>query len=113
MSSVAALADDETIFVQMVAFSEPRWQLRRYLETMERLGLSELHLPELEKDRDGRLWRSVPNRRWYSDQRGETPGSQEVVLLHRKTAMQPSRSGHSDRVLPRPDLPSSGSLGSR
>ena len=29
---------------------------------------------------DGRLWRSVLNRRWYSDQRGDTPGSREVVL---------------------------------
>ena len=84
MSSVAALADDSTIFVQMVAFSEPRGQLPRYLETMERLGLSELLLPALQGENDGRLWRSVPNRRWYSDQRGETPGSQEVVLIHRK-----------------------------
>ena len=83
MSSVAALADDSTIFVQMVAFSEPRGQLPRYLETMERLGLSELLLPALQGENDGRLWRSVPNRRWYSDQRGETPGSQEVVLIHR------------------------------
>jgi hypothetical protein len=83
MSSVAALADSRTIFVQMIAFSEPRWQLPRYLETMERLRLSELRLPALDGQPDGRLWRSVPNRRWYSDQRGETPGSQEVVLLHR------------------------------
>ena len=30
------------------------------------------------------LRRSVPSRRWYSQQRGETPGSQEVVLFHRK-----------------------------
>jgi hypothetical protein len=83
MSSVAALADDRTIFVQMVAFSDPRGQLSRYLESMERLGLSELLLPALQGENDGRLWRSVPNRRWYSDQRGETPGSQEVVLIHR------------------------------
>jgi hypothetical protein len=26
----------------------------------------------------------VPSRRWYSQQRGETPGSQEVVLIHQK-----------------------------
>ena len=84
MSSVAALADEETIFVQMVAFSDPGWQLQRYLETMERLGLCEFLLPALQGLRDGRLWRSVPNRRWYSDQRGETPGSKEVVLLHRR-----------------------------
>lgn len=86
MSSVAALANEETVFVQMVAFSDPAWQLPRYLETLERAGLSEMLLPALKDERDGRLWRSVPNRRWYSDQRGETPGSQEVVLIHRKKA---------------------------
>ena len=86
MSSVAALADECTVVVQMVAFSDPRWQLRRYLETMEEAGLQETFLPVLQDEQDGRLWRSVPNRRWYSGQRGETPGSHEVVLIHRKMA---------------------------
>jgi hypothetical protein len=51
---------------------------------MEEAGLQEYFLPLLKGERDGRLWRSVPSRRWYSDQRGETPGSKEVVLIHRK-----------------------------
>jgi hypothetical protein len=84
MSSVARIADQRTIVVQMVAFSDPSWQLKRYLETMEEAGLAEVFLPSLAGEHDGRLWRSVPNRRWYSDQRGDTPGSQEVVLVHRK-----------------------------
>ncbi|WP_407167928.1 DNA methyltransferase [Bradyrhizobium sp. ORS 111] len=84
MSSVAALADRDTIVVQMVAFSAPDWQLPRYLEAMEEAGLTELFLPSLKGERDGRLWRSVPGRRWYSAQRGTTPGSQEVVLFHRR-----------------------------
>jgi hypothetical protein len=84
MSSVAALADRNTIVVQMVAFSQRRWQLPRYLKTLEEAGLEEVFLPMLKEKRDGRLWRSVPGRRWYSDQRGVTPGSQEVVLIHRK-----------------------------
>lgn len=84
MSSVAALADDDTVIVQMVAFSEPDWQLPRYLEAMEASGLAEMRLPVLKSDRDGRLWRNVPGRRWYSAQRGTTPGSQEVVLFHRR-----------------------------
>lgn len=84
MSSLAALADEDTVIVQMVAFSDASWQLPRYLETMEEAGFQELFLSALRHERDGRLWRSVPNRRWYSDQRGETPGSQEVVLIHRK-----------------------------
>jgi hypothetical protein len=84
MSSVAALADTRTVILQIVAFSEPEWQLPRYLETMEDAGLCEVFLPLLKREWDGRLWRSVPSRRWYSDQRGETPASQEVVLFHRK-----------------------------
>jgi hypothetical protein len=84
MSSVAALADKRTIIAQMVAFSEPSWQLPRYIEAMEGAGLQEMFLPALRGERDGRLWRCVPGRRWYSDQRGETPGSREVVLIHRK-----------------------------
>lgn len=85
MSSVASLCDRDTIIVQMVAFSDPSWQLKRYLQTMHDVGLSEAFLSSLEGKRDGRLWRTVPNRRWYSDQRGETPGSQEVVLFLRKS----------------------------
>jgi hypothetical protein len=84
MSSVAAIANRRTIIVQVVAFSEPSWQLPRYLQTMCECGLSEVFLPALKGTRDGRLWRSVPGRRWYSKQRGDTPGSQEVVLIHKK-----------------------------
>jgi hypothetical protein len=75
MSSVAALTDADTIIVQMVAFSAPDWQLPRYLEAMEEAGLSEMFLPMLQNEGDGRLWRSVPGRRWYSAQRGYTPES--------------------------------------
>jgi hypothetical protein len=110
MSSVAALADENTVIVQMVAFSEASWQLPRYLETMNEAGLQEVFLPTLQRERDGRLWRSVPNRRWYSDQRGETPGSQEVVLIHRKSrATQLFQQDRSDRFRLRRDRQELGS----
>ena len=83
MASIAAIADGSTTVVQMVAFSDAAWQLPRYLETMDDAGLTEVFLPVLQGQADGRLWRTVPGRRWYSDQRGRTPGSQEVVLIHR------------------------------
>jgi hypothetical protein len=91
MSSVAALADADTIVVQMVAFSAPEWQLPRYLEAMEEAGLSETLLPVLQNEGDGRLWRTVPGRRWYSAQRGKTHASQEVVLFHRKQRADQAR----------------------
>ncbi|MES0166213.1 site-specific DNA-methyltransferase [Mesorhizobium sp. M0027] len=87
MGSVAAVANRDTIIVQMVAFGDAARQLPRYLAVMAEIGLEELLLPSLQGERDGRLWRAVPGRRWYSRQRGETPASQEVVLIHRKKTL--------------------------
>jgi hypothetical protein len=84
LQSVAALCADDTMIVQVVAFSEPEWQLPRYLSVADDVGLRECLLPKANFTPDGRLWRTVPNRKWYADQRGETNGSQEVVLFHRK-----------------------------
>jgi hypothetical protein len=84
MRSVAAIADRNTVVLQLLAFSDAQWQLPRYLQAMEEAGLTEFYLPQLQGRNDGRLWRTVPGRRWYSDQRGSTPGSAEVLLIHRK-----------------------------
>lgn len=81
--SVAKLCDNNTIIVQMLAFARPETQLPQYLDAMAAAGLTEMFLPSLIGEHGGRLWRSVPNRKWYSEQRGETPGSKEVVLFHR------------------------------
>jgi hypothetical protein len=84
MQSIAAVCGKETTVMQVVAFSEPSWQLPRYLSVVDDAGLAEHHLPNLKGERDGRLWRSVPNRKWYAGPRGVTHGSQEVVLFHSK-----------------------------
>lgn len=63
LSSVAALCSTETTIVQVMAFSEPSWQLPRYLSVADDAGLSEFFLPNLRSVGDGRLWRSVPNRK--------------------------------------------------
>lgn len=83
--SIAAISGKETTIIQMVAFSKPDWQLPKYLEVMQRCGLEE-HRPwdtPLD-DEDGRLWRSVPSRRWHAHQKSHAPGAREVVLIHRK-----------------------------
>ncbi len=84
LKSVAALCDEDTVVVQVVAFSQPEWQLPRYLSVADDVGLQECLLPAGADTPDGRLWRTVANRRWYADQRGTTNGSQEVVLFHRR-----------------------------
>jgi hypothetical protein len=81
--SVAKLCSRKTVVAQMVAFSEPERQLSNYLEVMQDAGFKELTFPELANCRDGRVWRSVPNRKWYADKMGATAGSKEVVLFHR------------------------------
>ena len=86
LQSVAALCDRDTMVVQVVAFAQPEWQLPRYLSVADDVGLAECLLPTGTYTPDRRLWRTVPNRRWYADQRGSTNGSQEVVLFHRRRA---------------------------
>lgn len=79
LRSIAAVCDPDTTIVQVVAFANPDVQLPRYLSTASDAGLEEHFL-----DHSGqRLWRSVPNRKWYATQRGSTASSQEVVLFHR------------------------------
>lgn len=80
--SIAKLLDKNSLVVQMVAFSDPSWQLQQYLETMEQAGLKEVHLKGLAATTDGRLWRTVPNRKWYAEHKGTITSSKEVVLFH-------------------------------
>jgi hypothetical protein len=83
LCSIAAICTADTTVVQVVAFSEPKWQLPRYLATTAEAGFSEFFLPNVPDTRDARLWRTVPNRKWHANQKGRTSGSQEVVLFHR------------------------------
>jgi hypothetical protein len=85
--SLASIADADTIIVQMVAFSDPRRQLPRYLEIMSVAGFQEIKFDDWSNAADGRLWRSVPNRKWYASQRGAIGASKEVVLLHRLSGL--------------------------
>lgn len=84
-ASVSRMAGPATTIVQMVAFSEPEWQLPRYLDVMRECGLAEEVGWGIESG-DGRLWRDVPNRKWHAHQKPKSPGAKEVVLVHRKLA---------------------------
>lgn len=81
--SIAQVCDQNTLVVQMVAFSDASWQLPRYLGVMQDVGFAEIKIPILANSTDGRAWRSIPNRKWYADWKGATPSSREVVLFHR------------------------------
>lgn len=81
-ASIAQLMCRQSVLVQMVAFSDPSWQLEKYLAIMKKAGLVEIRHKMLQNDSANRLSRHVPNRKWYADQKGKTSGSKEVVLLH-------------------------------
>jgi hypothetical protein len=80
--SVAAISDKRTIVAQMIAFSERESQLGRYLQVMNEAGFEETHGGD-SSNVPGRIWRIVPNRKWYATRQGKTASSSEVVLFHR------------------------------
>lgn len=81
-SSVRAVIDNAGLVVQMMAFSDPSRQLPRYLDVMSAAGFKEVSFKELIGKELQRIWRDVPNRKWYAHQRGSTAPSKEVVLFH-------------------------------
>jgi hypothetical protein len=84
-ASISRICDPETVIVQLVAFSDARWQLAQYLEVMSDSGLIETQpWDAAHASSDGRVWRDVPNRRWHAQQKKRSPGAREVVLVHRK-----------------------------
>jgi hypothetical protein len=84
-SAVRNLVNEESLVVQLVAFSAPDWQLPAYLQKMEEAGFMELHAACDDAHLfEGRIWRDVPGRKWYAKHQGKTSSSQEVLLLHRK-----------------------------
>lgn len=83
-TAVRRILRSGALVVQMVAFSEPRRQLPRYLKAMHEAGFDEIRADvELGARRHSRIWRSVPGRRWHANFKGALPSSREVVLIHR------------------------------
>ena len=85
-TSLAKIANQDTWLVQMIGFSDPSWQLPGYLDVMKAAGFAEVRFKDLATSSDGRLWRCVPNRRWYAAYQESTSAtSEEVVLFHQLT----------------------------
>jgi len=82
-SALHSVSSPDTTIVQLVAFSDPASQLQRYLDAMDASGFREYLLSEHIDSEDGRLWRSVPNRKWHAHYKGRLASCNEVVLIHR------------------------------
>ncbi len=78
--SVRKIVARNALVVQLVAFSDTESQLPRYLAAMEAAGFAECNASGDGKDR---VWRSIPNRKWYCNIGEEQDSSREVVLFHR------------------------------
>lgn len=80
--SLREICDMETLLVQLVAFSDPTWQLKEYLNVMGEVGFREQSASALLSTPNKRLWRSVPNRKWHASVKGKTYSSKEILLVH-------------------------------
>ncbi len=81
--SLARIADHRTVLVQMIAFSDPSWQLSKYLSILQRAGFTEMRFASIANSEDGRVWRSVPHRKWYAEAGKRALSNREVVLFHK------------------------------
>lgn len=79
--SVRQVVARDAVVVQLVAFSEAESQLPRYLAAMELAGFAESDALAISDD--SRVWRKVPNRKWYCHNGREQDSAKEVVLFHR------------------------------
>lgn len=79
LQAIRSVMKSGGIIVQMIAFSNPRSQLRRYLANMDQAGFSELRVTS---GRPVRTWRNVPGRNWHANLKGETDSAREVALVH-------------------------------
>jgi hypothetical protein len=81
--SIAAVLDKRSLVVQLVAFSQPRTQLEPYLEAMRAAGFVETSVCGFAGSFE-RVWRIVPNRKWYARVKSGLPARKEVLLIHKK-----------------------------
>lgn len=81
--ALKSFLDPTALVVQMVAFSDPSWQVSRFLEAMDEAGYEEIMPQSLGIEHENRIWRDVPGRKWYAVIHGNLGTSKELVLFHR------------------------------
>ena len=83
-TSIYSAIHDDAIIVQLVGFSDHKKFLSKYLEMMSDAGYEEVPIITDKLNRIKRIWRNVPNRKWYHRTKSDAPSSKEVLLIHRK-----------------------------
>lgn len=89
--SIAKLLGPETLVVQLVSFADPRAQVEPFIEAMRTTGFEEVPLRQLGIDLEGRIWRRIPNRKWYIRFREDVPEGRELLIFQRLTGPRVAR----------------------
>ncbi len=82
-SNVNSVMKKNGLVIQIVAFNDMKQQFYGFLDAMAESGFEEIRKIDL-NSYDGRLWRNVPNQKWYNRTKGRSAACKEVVLFHRK-----------------------------
>lgn len=77
--SISKVIHPKALVAQLVGFSDSTVQLPSYLKAMKEAGYKEI-FPLSENGK--RLWRDVPNRKWYTNIGDRWDSSKEVLLFH-------------------------------
>lgn len=77
--AIRHVIDPNGTVAQIVGFNDPTLQLPLYLAAMEMAGFQQLPFTQ----EQSHIWRTVPNRRWYTYLQTSNSASSEVLLLHR------------------------------
>ncbi len=81
-TSIRKVIDDKGFLVQLVSFSNPTIQLPKYLDCLVKAGFLECGM-NYGSGYNIRVWRDVPNRKWYTNISDANCGRQEILLVHR------------------------------
>lgn len=71
------------LILQLIGFSNPDYQMRRYLETLEECGFIPISIRVKDLTTDY-LYREVPSRKWYTAIKANPSVAQEYLLIHKK-----------------------------
>jgi hypothetical protein len=77
--SISKIIHREAVIAQLVGFSDSNVQLPLYLKAMQKAGYKEIFPLSAGGER---LWRDVPNRRWYTNIGEKWDASREVLIFH-------------------------------
>lgn len=82
-TNICGYLEKNTLVAQVLAFGDKKSQFHTYLDAMTEAGLVEIKNIS-GRSHDGRIWRSVANRKWYNQFKDGASKRSEVIFFFRK-----------------------------